>query len=378
MSARGARKLYLVVTVWLIAGIAGVGILASRRSAASRAEVAARVDAHKGGPRVMIAKASTSPSVRTLHLQGEARPFASVTLYAKIAGYLRDVSVDKGDEVRADQVLATIVSPELDQQVLAAKADAANKRRQAKRMQALAAPGVVSAQDVETSTSGADVAEAQAESLRKQDAYRTLRAPFPGIVTARFADPGALIQSAASGQSGALPIVTVADNKRLRIYVYLDQTTAPFVKVGDQAEVRIPERPGWLRTAQVARLSGELTPHTRTMLTEVDMDNADGALLPGSFVEVEIQIRVPSLVEVPAEALVVRGSKSFAAIVDSDSHLRFRPVRLADDDGQTVRVLGGVRAGETVALNVGETVDDGALVEPVSRQQAGPPSTTSR
>ena len=367
MSARGARRLYIVVIVWLLAGIAGVGVLASRRSAASRAEVSARVSAHKGGPRVLVAKASTSPSERTLHLQGEARPFASVTLYAKIAGYLHEVRVDKGDEVHADQVLATIVSPELDQQVLAAKADAANKRRQAKRMQALAAPGVVSTQDVETSTSGADVAEAQAESLRKQDAYRTLRAPFAGIVTARFADPGALIQSAAGAQAGALPVVTVADNKRLRIYVYLDQTTAPFVKVGDVAEIRIPERPAWLRTAQVARLSGELTPHTRTMLTEVDMDNADGAILPGSFVEVEIRIRVPSLVELPAEALVVRGSKRFAAIVDGDSHLRLRPVRLADDDGQTARVLDGVKAGETVALNVGETVDDGALVEPVSR-----------
>jgi RND family efflux transporter MFP subunit len=376
MSARGARRLYLVVTVWLIAGIAGVGILASRRSAASRAEVATRVSAHKGGPRVLVAKASTSPNVRTLRLQGEARAFASVTLYAKIAGYLRDVRVDKGDEVRADQVLATIVSPELDQQVLAAKADATNKRRQARRMQALAAPGVVSAQDVETTASGADVAEAQAESLRKQDAYRTLRAPFSGIVTARFADPGALIQSAASGQSGALPIVTVADNKRLRIYVYLDQATAPFVKVGDQAAVRIPERPGWLRTARVARLSGELTPRTRTMLTEVDVDNADGAILPGSFVEVEIQIRVPSLVELPAEALVVRGDRQLAAIVDGDSRLRFRPIRLADDDGQTVRVLDGVKAGETVALNVGETVDEGALVEPVSREQSKPPSAS--
>jgi len=135
-------------------------------------------------------------------------------------------------------------------------------------------------------------------------------------VTARFADPGALIQSAASGQLGALPIVTVADQ------------------------------------------------------------NADGAILPGSFVEVEIQIRVRSLVEVPAEALVVRGSKRFAAVVDSDRHLRLRPVRLADDDGQTVRVLDGVKAGEIVALNVGETVDDGALVEPVLRQAT--PSAASR
>jgi RND family efflux transporter MFP subunit len=368
----GTQRLYFVVIVWLIAGVGGVGLISSRRSAASRADVAARTDAHRAGPRVLVTTATTSAPVRTLRLQGEVRPYASVTLYGKIAGYLRDVRVDKGDQVRAGQVLATIISPELDQQVLAARADAQNKRRQAKRMLALAGPGVVATQDVEAATSGADVAEAQAESVRTQDAYRTLRAPFAGTVTARFADPGALIQSAAGAQSGALPVVTVADVKRLRIYVYLDQASASFVKVGDGVVIRVAERPGWSRPAKVARLSGELAPRTRTMLTEIDVDNNDGAILPGSFVEAEIQIRVPSLVEMPAEAVVTRGARTFASVVDGESHLHFRPVRLASDDGETARVLEGVHAGETVALNIGETLDDGVLVQSVRRQ--GPPS----
>ncbi len=364
----GVQRLYFVVVVWLMAGVAGLGLIASRRSAASRAEVEARTEIRRAGARVLVTTATLSPASRTLRLQGEAHPFARVTLYGKIAGYLRDVRVDKGDEVRAGQVLATIISPELDQQVLAAQADAQNKWRQAKRMQMLAGPGVVSTQDVEAATSGADVAEAQTESLRKQDAYRTLRAPFAGKVTARFADPGALIQSAADGRSGALPVVTVSDVKRLRIYVYLDQATASSVKVGDIAVVRVAERPGWSRPARVARVSGELTPHTRTMLTEVDVDNHEGAILAGSFVEVEIRVRVPSLVEMPVEALVMRGTHAFATIVDSNGRLHFRPVRLADDDGETARVLEGVRAGETVALNVGESLEDGALVQPVHRQ----------
>jgi RND family efflux transporter MFP subunit len=300
-------------------------------------------------------------------LQGETHPFASVTMYGKVAGYLGEVRVDKGDQVRAGQLLATIVSPELDQQVTAARADARNKRRQAHRMQSLAGPGVVSTQDVDSATASADVAEAQEAALRTQDAYRTLRAPFAGTVTARFADSGALIQSAAGAQAGALPVVTIANTKRLRIYVYLDQASAAFVKVGDAADVRVAERPGWARPAKVARLSGELTPRTRTMLTEIDVDNADGALLPGSFVEVEIKIQMPSLVQIPAEALVTRGTQTLATVVDDNGRLHFRPVRLADHDGEFARVLDGIQPGDMLALNVGETVDDGSLVQPVRR-----------
>ena len=364
----GQRRFHLTVLVGLLLSVAAVVLIAARRSAASRAEVNARMEAHKAGPRVLVATATSGANQRILRLQGEVHPFASVTLYGKIAGYLGDVRVDKGDRVRAGQLLATIVSPELDQQVAAARADARNKRRQAKRMQALAGPGVVAAQDVDAAIAGADVAEAQESAVRTQDAYRTLRAPFAGVVTARFADPGALIQNAAGGQAGALPVLTVASTARLRVYVYLDQASAPFVKVGDAATVRVAERPGWSRSARVTRVSGELTPRTRTMLTEIDVDNGDGALLPGSFVDVEIKIGVPSLVQIPAEAVVVRDNQPFAAVVDNSHRVRLRPLHLADDDGDAARVLDGVSVGELVMLNPGQAVDDGELVQPVDKR----------
>lgn len=367
---KGTRRLYVVVLLWIVAATAGVGLLASRRSAASRAEIAARTHEREAGPRIVVTAATATPGQRILRLQGETHPFASVTLYAKVAGYLGSVRVDKGDHVDAGQVIATIVSPELSQQVLAARADAINKRRQAKRMQVLSKPGVVSAQDVETASSGADVAEAMAASLRDQNAYRILRAPFSGTITERFADPGALVQSATGGQSGALPVVTVADTARLRVYVYLDQTSAPFVKVGDRATLRVPERPGWSREAKVARLSGELTARTRTMLTEIDMDNTDRMIVPGSFVEAEIAVAVSSRVEVPAEALVSKAGAPFVAVVGGDNRLHFRPVRLAEDDGEHARLLEGLQAGELVALNVGESLDDGALIRPVPKNIA--------
>jgi len=369
---KAGRRLHLVVLVWIVAAIVGVGVIAARRSAASRAEVAVRTRTQAAGPRVLVATATVTPATRALRLQGEVHPFASVTLYAKIAGYLGSVRVDKGDRVSAGEVVAHIVSPELSQQLLAARADANNKRRQAKRMQVLSRPGVVSTQEVETATSGADVAEATAASLRDQGAYRILRAPFAGIVTERFADPGALIQSAAGAQAGALPVVTIADTSRVRIYVYLDQSSAPFVKVGDQATIRLPERPGWSRAAKVARRSGELTARTRTMLTEIDVDNADGTILPGSFVTAEIAMAVDSRIEVPAEALVVKGGATSVVVVDRDNRAHLRPVQLADDDGEHAHLLEGLQRGERVALNVGDTLEEGALVQPVARP--GPPS----
>jgi multidrug efflux pump subunit AcrA (membrane-fusion protein) len=187
---KGARRLYVIVLVWLVAATAGVGLLASRRSSASRREIAARTQERDVGPRVLVAAATATPAKRSLRLQGEVHPFSNVTLYAKVAGYLGSVRVDKGDHVSAGQIVAHIVSPELTQQLAGARADAVNKRRQAARLQALGKPGVVSAQDVETASSSADVAEATAASLRDQTAYRILRAPFDGTVTERFADPG--------------------------------------------------------------------------------------------------------------------------------------------------------------------------------------------
>jgi RND family efflux transporter MFP subunit len=298
-------------------------------------------------------------------LQGEARAFAVVTLYAKVSGYLKDLRVDKGDHVKANQVLATIEAPELDKQIQSASADAKNKRVNAKRFEALAPSNMVSAQEVEAAQAGASVAEANQAALSAQGGYRVLRAPFAGVVTARFADPGALIQSATAGQSGALPVVSIVNADRLRVYVYLDQSSAPFVHVGDVAEVRVPERAGFVRRATVTRAAGELAPKTRTMLTEIDVDNKDGAILPGSFVNVVLEFNVPPLVQVPVEALVIKGDKTLVVVVDADKHVHTRSVAVADDDGATVRLVSGLRAGEQVALNLGNEVEDGAPVQVV-------------
>lgn len=356
---RGRSALvYLVGVAVLVVAVLGVVGLGARRASLARAEAGARQAEQSRGPRVRVTQATATPPVRKLTLQGEARPFASVTLYAKVSGYLKAVKVDKGDRVKAGQVLATIEAPEIDKQLQAATADARNKRVNAKRFEALAPSQMVSAQEVEAAQATADVAEANQAALATQGGYRVIKAPFAGVVTARFADPGALMAST-SGQ----PIVSVVDADKLRVFVYLDQSAAAHVRVGDMAELRVPERAGFSRQARVTRVAGSLSPRTRTMLTEIDVDNKDGAILPGSFVTVALEVKSPPLVQVPAEALLVRGDKTFVAVIDGQQHARFRSVVVADDDGQMARIASGLDAGARVALNLGGEIPDGAAVQ---------------
>jgi len=343
-----------------------VGGLVAVRVRSERAETRARAGAIAAGPRVRVETVRRSPAETALELLGEARPFATATLYAKVAGYLKEVHVDKGDRVVPDQVLAVIDSPETDHQYLAAVADARNKRANARRLDALGRSGVVSAMEREQADTDAAVAEATVARLATLRSYEVVKAPFAGTVTARYADPGALVQDAASAQSGALPVVTVSNTDRLRVQLYVAQREAAFVKTGDAAVITVPERPELQLEGQVARVTGELDPKTRTLLTEVDFDNRGGEIVPGSFVHVRLKLQVPSYLEVPANALIVRGGKTFVATLTPEDRVALREVAVANDDGERVRLLSGVDDGARVALDLGDSVGDGAHVQPAT------------
>jgi membrane fusion protein, multidrug efflux system len=367
MSESKSRALLYIGGLALIAAAgAGVASIGGARTSAAEAEARSREAEVKRGPRVVTARARRAPGERHLELQGEARPFAQVTLYAKVSGYLKSISVDKGDRVRADQVLAVIESPELDRQYDAAVADAKYKRANARRAESLAGPGVVSAREAELDVSQAEVAEAQVAALATQKQYETLRAPFAGLVTARFADAGALVQNAMNAQTSALPVVTISQAERLRVYVYVDQRDAAYVHPGDVSQVTVPDRPQVSVAGKVTRLSTELDPKTRMMLVEIDLDNRDGRIVPGSFVQVALTLKTAAGLEVPVEALVLRGKKPFVPVVGADHRVVYREVTLAGDDGSTVRLAGGIDEGADVALNLGDSVLDGDLVQPVS------------
>jgi membrane fusion protein (multidrug efflux system) len=281
-----------------------------------------------------------------------------------VSGYLQKILVDKGDRVKASQLLAVIESPELDRQYDAAVIDAQDKRKDAVREKTLVDKNLVSQQDADHAEAAAKMAEANAESLRNQKEYEILRAPFHGIVTARYADPGALVQSAATSQTTALPLLTLSQTDRLRVYVYLDQRDASSVHIGDSAEISDSSRPETKLTASITRISGELDPRTRTLLAELDVNNKEGLLLAGGFVQVALKIKTAPSVEIPAEALLMKGEKSFVAVLSQENKVVFRPVIIDESDAKTVRLASGLKEGEQIILNPGWGIFEGDRVQP--------------
>jgi RND family efflux transporter MFP subunit len=341
-------------------------ILLEQKRLSVSGEMRERIAQVKAGPEVRVVAAIRSPGGRSVSLVGEARPYATVTLYAKVSGYIKEIRVDKGDRVKEGQVLAVIESPELDQQYEATLADAKNKRRDAIRAKPLLENGSISIQDADRAETAAQQAEANTEALRIQKDYQIIRAPFPAVVTARFVDPGALVQSAVTSQTAALPIVTLSKTNRIRVYVYLDQRDASLVRVGDAAEISDAARPHIRLVASVSRISGQLDDRTRTLLVEIDVDNSRGLLLAGGFVQVSLALKTQPSVEIPAAALLMKGEKSFVAVVSSGNRVSFRPVVISDSDAKTVRFSSGLEEGENVILNPGWGILDGGEVQPVA------------
>ena len=352
--------------VVVIAAAAAAIVLGTRKSHAATDETARRVTAASGGPEVRAVAAVASAPSHHLVLLAEARPFESVTLYAKVSGYLKWIGVDKGDHVKADQVVAIIESPETDAAWSAANADHAQKALTASRLKALLDKKFASQEETDLAAADEAVARERLESLAQQREFEKLKVPFNGTVTARFADPGALVQNAAASQTSALPVVTVENTDSLRVYAYLDQADAAAVRVGlpgvltmdERAEVRIP--------VKVARTSGELDAKTRKLLVEFDVDDRRGVIVPGSFVHIAIDVPAPILPELPSEALLVRQDRSLVAVLAPDSTVHLRDVTVASNDGKRMRILKGVAVGDRVILNAGDALTDGARVRPAA------------
>jgi RND family efflux transporter MFP subunit len=273
--------------------------------------------------------------------------------------------VDKGDPVTQGQILAVIESPEIDRQYDAALADAKNKRAEAKRAWRLLPQGGASQQAAEAAEAAAQMAEAYTAVLQSQKDYEILRAPFRGTVSARYADPGALIQSATTAQTTALPLLGLSQSDRLRVYVYLDQKNAGLVQVGDSAEISDAARPETKLPATVSRTSRELDAKTRTLLTELEVANEAGRIVAGSFVNVALTLRNPPGVQIPGEALAIRGETTTVGVLNDQDRVNFRPVVIAESDGKVVNVSAGLTEGEKVILNPGKGIVEGDRVQPI-------------
>ncbi|MGA7908499.1 MAG: efflux RND transporter periplasmic adaptor subunit [Candidatus Sulfotelmatobacter sp.] len=370
--SRGYRKgsgwLYLGGIVLVLGAAVMAFILFARQRAHVQAATQTLTATEAEGPVVLVATAHQVEGSDTLRLIGEARPFQTAVLYAKVSGYMRSISVDKGDFARANQVLAVVESPETDKQYQAAVADAHNKKLIADRAATLVKKQMISQQDADQAEADAEVSMANVEQLATIKSYEQLRAPFAGTITARYADPGALIQNAANAQTSALPVVEISETGRLRIYIYVDQAHASFVRDGDPVTIFDQARPGARVEARVTRTSGEIDPKTRTLLVEIDVDNPHNRILAGSFVQAELKIQTPRYIEVPSDALIVRGEQTLVAVLTPDNTVKFTPVVVADQTGESARLLAGINEGERVARSLGERVAEGGKVQPVTRQ----------
>ena len=311
------------------------------------------------GPVVRVARVEVAPADRLVSLPAEVRAELHATLYAKVSGYVREVRVDKGDHVQKGQVLAVLESPDQEEQVRSAQAELEYREQQRLRIERLAPSGRVSQAERDQATEAVKVARAALTRAQVQRDYGVLRAPFDGTVTARYADPGALLPAATGGTNGAQPLLEVAQLERLRVALQLGQDDAARVRAGEIVRMQGPDPKPF--EAPISRISRSLDPRTRTMLCEIDLPTPPPGLYPGAFVQTSLALRGPPRPLLPSDALLAQKGTQFVALVE-DGRVHFQRVKLGMDDGTRVEVLDGLRGGELVALDLGQDVADGSPV----------------
>jgi membrane fusion protein (multidrug efflux system) len=362
-AARSA-KFYLFSILAMLAAGWGVFYLHSARNQDIAAVREAKAVVADLGPRVEVVATTAGPKERTIKLLGDVRSGASTSLYGKVSGYMKTMHVDKGDKVEAGQVVAEIESPELEQAYAAASADLSNKQRNLARIRGLYEKGNATQVAMYQAETEATVAENSVAVLATTKAYQIVRAPFGGRVTARFMDPGMLVTNAQTNFVSAMPMITISDDTKVRVYAYLQQVDVPFVNMGDVAEVSDASNPDRKKTATITRMTGELEQRTRTMLIEIHLDNADNFLVPGSFAYVTLHVPVQSYPQIPVTALLTRGNENVVAVLENNT-VRFRTVKVASTDGSTVNLADGLKPGEKIAINVPDEVTSGSRVQPI-------------
>jgi RND family efflux transporter MFP subunit len=342
-------------------------------------------------PTAPVVTAERTSLANTLNVAGEFVPWEEVELHAKVAGYIRKMNVDIGDKVHKGEVLATLDVPELQAQVTGAGAGVAQAREQITRARAdvaeaqadyiavhsnsqrlneaaRAQPGIIAQQELDNATAK-DTAAAEAVNAAKSSLaatqqalgvsratesqvtsmadYSHIIAPFDGVVTWRYADPGALIQAGTSN-AGSAPVVKVANISTLRLRVPVPESLAGFVHDGDTATINVTALHKTF-TGQIARSTDALDPSTRTLQVEIDVPNKDDALTPGMYAEVSLNIaRAGDVLAVPITAVDTTSAQPWVYVVDSSDHIRKRVVQTGITTATRVEILSGLQAGERV------------------------------
>lgn len=327
-------------------------------------------------PSVAVVKVTRENLAKEMTIPAEFRPFAEVELHAKVSGYLQQINVDFGDEVKAGQSLATIEIPELKDELDNASAteqkiEADHKNAHLVYSRLLAVnkdhPNLVAQEDLDTAESrDADTAAAIAAAKADVEKYQTLlaytkiTAPFDGVITRRYTDPGSMIQAGTASQ--AMPLLRLSDNYRLRLDFPVSVDYVQDVRVGDAVDVRIDSL-GRTFTGKISRFTHRVDETTRTMTAEMEVDNPKLTLIPGMYATVVLKTDQRSnAVAIPTEAIIA--GKSTVYVVNSNSELEQRTVTLGLETPTKYEVLSGVKEGDLVLIGDASQIKPGEKVEP--------------
>jgi RND family efflux transporter MFP subunit len=312
----------------------------------------------------------------SLQLPGRLEAYTRAPIFAQVSGYLKTWNVDIGARVKTGQVLAEIDTPELDQQLVQARADLQSAQANAlvagttaKRWEALRGTDSVAQQDVDQRTADytaraaiAAAAKANVDRLIATKAFAHIVAPFDGVVTARDTDVGALVNAGSGGVGQEL--FEVSDVKQLRVYVQVPQNYSPSIHDGTNATLTVPEYPDQQFKARVIATANSVNSSSGTTLVQLLVDNANGNLLPGGFASLKFDLPVSAdSVRVPASALVFDSRGTVVATLGADNQVQFKQVKISRDFGDTVEIGAGLAATDRVIDTPPDGLADGDHVQ---------------
>ena len=376
---RPRRLLLTGIAALISAGaVAAEGIIQRAQSAQ---EVARWTD-QQAVPTVTLAKLGQGETRRPLTLPGTIQAYYKAAIYARVSGYLKSWATDIGARVNEGQELATIDTPDLDQQLAQAKADLATVTANAQlaavtaqRWNTLVKSQWVSQQAADDKNGAAastkaamDAASANVKRLEAMESFKNIVAPFGGVVTARNTDIGALINAGNAGQQ----LFEVSDLHKVRIYVQVPQAFSASLAPGLKATFEMPQSPGQQFEASVVTMSNAMNANSRSMLVELQADNAAGKFFAGAYCQVHFQLPSdPNTVRVPATALISADRGTQVAVVGTDGKVVIEPVQIGRDLGDSVEVTAGLSASDRVIDSPPETLQNGDQVRLTANSGTG-------
>jgi RND family efflux transporter MFP subunit len=388
--ARGTRgrMLRIVVVIALVLGLGYVFVHRQKMEAEARLSDATARNAEEA-PAVDAVTVGRSTAAQNLTLPGETAAWDETTIYARVNGYVAKWSVDIGDHVTAGQTLATIDTPELDAELLAARAKLNASVAQVAVKQAEAdfarttddrwresPKGVVSDQERESKKASSAEAIAELNAARAQvmleqaevdrlsalTEFKQVKAPFDGTIVQREIDTGNLVTAGSTANTS--PLYRLSQDDPIRIFVHAPQSAAaPLMAPGVTAVIASTDQPGLRFEGKVARTAKAINPESRTLRVEIDVPNHGHSVVPGMYVQVAFNLPGGAEIQVPAAALLFRSGGPQVAVIDDKGAVAFRDVTIASDDGNVVTIGAGLSPGDKVALNLSSQIAAGDRVK---------------